>query len=883
MKKPLIYSLLLTLLVFIFHNSVKAIQDSGKNILLIGDSASSLGRGGTGVSSEGVDLFYLNPASIASMDRTCFSLQYGTIGGQYYNPDLSLAVPTSYGVFGTSMRMIYIPSRQDDLESGYSISIGGSKFLTSNLAVGSAVNIFYGEYDSNLYYAGISVGFIYRTGFMKEVNRGFGIYKPSFGLSLNAGLPYGDDEDFADFNQLSLGYNFIFYRGEGYTIGFFNDLSAFNRYDDFPIKFGLEADIGNRYSVRSGLIYPLSYDYGGATAGLGYRLQTDHFETQVNYSLVHYQDSHYSHYLGINVLYGMPDREPPAMKIGVSERYISPNYDGRQDFVVFKTNVTDKSRIKGWKLQILDYEKRLIREFRFSDRDIEEDLSVGDFFMRLWRRKESIVVPELLLWDGTDARGIVVSDGIYRYSFIVWDERDNISPAKSGYIFVDNTRPRVVLKTDDMLFSPNNDNRKDTLKIEMDIVTSSDDVWRAAFIDKRGREVKSYRWLGNDVPKHIIWNGTDNEGNGAPEGLYSFTIESTDRAGNRAEETIKGISVTRQYEVADINASAEYFSFGKAGEIRFFPSLSKQDGLSQWKISIEEAGGSVVREIAGTAVVPRVVNWDVKDSDGKRLRDGRYFYLFTASFISGNVPASFKKEIIVDSTPPRLSLDYTPRPFSPDGDGKNDLLTIFPGAEDMSGIREWYLLIYSPWGGIFKSFTGKGLPAEEIIWDGRNHENRLVESAVDYYIELFATDYAGNASKSKRLEIPIDILVLVSEEGFTIRISNVEFAFNSAKLKGDAFSILDRASQILEKYRNYSVLIEGHTDDVGQDEFNLRLSEQRAKTVMDYLIDRGIDAGRLSFRGLGETDPYLPNINNENRMRNRRVEFLLYKSDENVQ
>lgn len=881
MKKRLVYTLSLALFLFAFQNSASAVRDSGRNLLLLGNAASSLGRGGTGVSSEGVDLFYINPASIAGMDSIGLSLQYGTIEGRYHNPDLSLAVPTSYGVFGASMRMIYVPSGED-LERAYAMSLGGSKFLTSRLAVGSAVNLFYGEHQSELYYAGVAIGCLYRTEFMKEMKRGFGIYKPSFGFSLNAGWPSGDDEEYADFNQLSLGYSLFFLRGKGYSVGFFNDLSAINRYNDFPVRFGLEAEIGNRYSIRAGLIYPHSYGYGSYTAGLGYRLQAGGLEMSANYSLIHHRDVRYLHYLGIIVMYGVLDREPPVTSIGVSERYISPNYDGKQDFVVFRTDITDDSRIKGWKLQILDYEKRLIREFRFSERDVEEDLSVGDFFMRLWQKKESVVVPELLLWDGTDARGRIVSDGIYQYSFIVWDERDNISPARSGYVFVDTTGPRVDLKADDLLFSPNGDNRKDTIAIAVDAVTSPGDVWHAAFINNEGARVRTYRWLGSNVPKFIVWDGTDDRGQSAPEGLYSCIVESTDRAGNRAEKILRRISLTRQYEVADIDASVDYFSYGKAGEIRFFPSLSKQEGLTQWSIRIEDADGDAVKEIRGAPPMPRVVNWKVADSEGMRLRDGRYFYQLRALFMSGNAPSSFRKGILVDSTPPELSLDYSPRSFSPDGDGKNDMITIYPGVEDISGIREWYLLIYSPWGDIFKSFSGRGLPAGEINWDGRNHENELVESAVDYSVELFATDNAGNASKTRRIKIPIDILVMATEGGLAIRISNIEFAFNSAELKGEAFSILDRASQILNRYRNYRVMVEGHTDDIGEDEFNLRLSERRAKAVMDYLIESGVDAERLSFRGMGETEPYLPNVNDENRIRNRRVEFLLFKEDENV-
>jgi outer membrane protein OmpA-like peptidoglycan-associated protein len=73
------------------------------------------------------------------------------------------------------------------------------------------------------------------------------------------------------------------------------------------------------------------------------------------------------------------------------------------------------------------------------------------------------------------------------------------------------------------------------------------------------------------------------------------------------------------------------------------------------------------------------------------------------------------------------------------------------------------------------------------------------------------------------------------------------------------------------------VIIEGHTDDTGNEEHNLELSENRAKSVMNYLAGRGIPVKRLSFLGMGETTPLYPNTSDENRRRNRRVDFLLLK------
>ncbi len=82
--------------------------------------------------------------------------------------------------------------------------------------------------------------------------------------------------------------------------------------------------------------------------------------------------------------------------------------------------------------------------------------------------------------------------------------------------------------------------------------------------------------------------------------------------------------------------------------------------------------------------------------------------------------------------------------------------------------------------------------------------------------------------------------------------------------------------QPLDRYSAYDVLVEGHTDDIGEEEYNLALSEKRSKSVMDYLVSRGIGAERLAFRGMGETAPFIPNTSAENRRRTRRVEFLLF-------
>jgi outer membrane protein OmpA-like peptidoglycan-associated protein len=243
------------------------------------------------------------------------------------------------------------------------------------------------------------------------------------------------------------------------------------------------------------------------------------------------------------------------------------------------------------------------------------------------------------------------------------------------------------------------------------------------------------------------------------------------------------------------------------------------------------------------------------------------------------MPESFKKSFTIDSTPPKLDVSHSPRLFSPDGDGENDLLKIHPRAKDDTGIKNWHIYVYASSGDIFKTFSGNGAVPEEILWDGLGDNLDIVESAADYSIILEATDLAGNKERSHPDKLEVDVLVLVTERGLKIRISNIEFPFGSDEIKHKGKIILDRVGQILQKYESYDVLIEGHTDDIGKEEYNLELSERRAKAVDEYLIRNGIRADRLKFVGMGETVPLYPNDSDENRRRNRRVEFMLIKKD----
>jgi outer membrane protein OmpA-like peptidoglycan-associated protein len=111
----------------------------------------------------------------------------------------------------------------------------------------------------------------------------------------------------------------------------------------------------------------------------------------------------------------------------------------------------------------------------------------------------------------------------------------------------------------------------------------------------------------------------------------------------------------------------------------------------------------------------------------------------------------------------------------------------------------------------------------------------------------------------------------------TLILKGVNFKTASAELLEESYYVLETVYNSLEAYPHIRVEIAGHTDNQGSDNYNLALSYDRAKTVMNYLIMRGIPKDRLVARGYGETRPIATNDTEEGRYENRRVEVIPLK------
>jgi outer membrane protein OmpA-like peptidoglycan-associated protein len=114
-----------------------------------------------------------------------------------------------------------------------------------------------------------------------------------------------------------------------------------------------------------------------------------------------------------------------------------------------------------------------------------------------------------------------------------------------------------------------------------------------------------------------------------------------------------------------------------------------------------------------------------------------------------------------------------------------------------------------------------------------------------------------------------------SARGLIVNMSDVLFDFNKHTLKPGAREKLAKVSGIVLAYPGLRLEVEGHTDSIGSDEYNQRLSERRAQSVRDYLVSQSVSANSITARGFGESSPVASNDNDAGRQRNRRVELVV--------
>ena len=575
----------------------------------------------------------------------------------------------------------------------------------------------------------------------------------------------------------------------------------------------------------------------------------------------------------------------------------SPNKDNIKDKVTFNINVSKKHR----KI----FQKAVLSIYQ-NERQNEK---------LIWQ-KELKSYNEKVVWNGESQDAKFVPDGKYIYSVFASFKTEETFQTSRKEVIVDRVAPKVSLSLADKIFSPNGDNRKDSITIDKEKNSNflkNLDQFKMQIVNTKGVVQKIASWQGDGFPKQYTWQGDNLLNEIVPNGKYNYQVLAQDQAGNRRKVEIKNIIVVNDFEVMTLNIDKNLItrkptSYSNYHFITIFPSFSRSEFLEK-----------IVYQI------PNQKEWRVSSNlekiyltqqDLQDLEQNEFSITAQAYFTSGNLITAESENILIDDDDPSIQVKTYPRYFSPDNDNKNETLQIYANLKDNSNIAKVTGILYRKIEfdskgkkfkqtlenyqknkiEVFKQFDWQNKTKVKDLWNGVSENGKLVESANDYVLFVKALDKVGN-QKILATDITVDVFIKKLPDGrLKIVINNINFAYNSASMVGNYVGVLDRIGYILRKFPNYRIEVIGHTDSVGSNKYNDNLSKKRAKSVYDYLVATSINEERLSYSGMGKRELLIENEKQlqeeitdsqkrenkiqENYRRNRRVEFYLIKNTE---
>ena len=902
-------------------------------------SASIAGPGGFITSDGGAPFSALNPAQAGHADRMIFDISYLAIpaipamGGRQltgYMQSISAGAlfPTKAGVFGASIR--YIGGFENDVfnddffpfDPSFSGNIFASKEVYPGMSLGIGLNFGIPFRDTAEYWTlSGDLGFRYnagKLGFLDNftiavVFRSLGkSYFPSW-LTPMAGIAF----DLVHVNGKN-GKNDPFVLGIATDIGFPGILS-FQQFN-FTLKAGLKIIIaeivtlsaswpgGSGLNVRemkkpTTVSFPyfpsigLSFNIplpskGGKIAGG--RLPSDG-DLLVSTAFKPLYEGITAIGGGVSWYAGVADKKPPVIAPNYPETaHFSPNHDGKADTLEIPLSITDQKYIVSWALEIKDEDDKTVRVIENKEQRFER-FKFKEFIHRLFTPKKQIDIPSVISWDGLANSGELSPDGNYTFTITATDNSGNTITTEPYHAVLRNRLPEISvnpLTEAQRIFDPKGQGGNSSVTFTPR--GSAEDAWESGIYNSAGTRVRKFETQSGS-PRQITWDGKNDSGQNAPDGVYYFRIETTAKAQVSASAELTNIILDSREAGAFVTSSVTAIApleNQTSNLVNFAIRLLINDGVDNWKLELKDQKGAPKRTFTGSSQVPPVIGWNGLTNENTIYEDV-FTPELTVNYTRGDVVKVTATTVLVDVSGPALTFTYTPEYFSPDNDGDGDELFINLTATDASPIADWSIEIrpVESLATLFRKIEGKSNPSSRITWDGRSDKGELVQSASFYQYTFTAADTLGNSSTVTGRLIT-DVLVIREGDRLKIQVPSIQFRPNFADFVGLDKEVVDnntriirRIAEILNRFRDYKVQVEGHANPtlpVGaardREEPQLKsISEARAKAIVDQLVRYGVLRSRLTATGTGGSKPIAAFEDRENWWKNRRVEFYLIK------
>ncbi len=447
--------------------------------------------------------------------------------------------------------------------------------------------------------------------------------------------------------------------------------------------------------------------------------------------------------LAAGQLFGAGNKEiPDVPPITSGTQYFSPDSNGVKDTAVLSFSVkvyvkSDEGYVPEYGIQILDSSGNVMKEI------VETEKSDIGWFASIFRGYSEFSLDRSISWDGTDKAGKKVQDGVYNVKLWVVDSSKNRKDIDVEDFVVDTKKPQAELvKPESMIFSPNGDDFLDTFTIGH-VNASEEALWEASILDESGNIIHTFSWK-NEAPDKAVWDGTDNTGSPVSAGTYSYSLTSTDEAGNVADPIVlEGITLDLTKTTVALVIDKPSISPDGNGINDFMTVYMDQavkEGIESWEWQILNNNGVVYWKVTGKGDVPKAVVFNGNDSDGNPMPEGDYNFVYKVFYRNGNRPSALEP-FVIDVTAPEINFTVTNSVFSPNGDGlKDDAEIKFKS----NGKVSWKGSILDSKGNEVIT-TSSNNTTSLIVWDGTDKDGAEVSDG-DYTLIASFTDSAGNST-----------------------------------------------------------------------------------------------------------------------------------------